>query len=72
MRGHVDRSAKRGEGALDVGIAEKADASRAAVAVNLRVGRDGRTTSVSGSDQDESLASAAFVTADPCSACDGS
>jgi hypothetical protein len=41
--------------------AEKADASRAAVAVNSRVGRHGRITSVSGSDQDESLGPAPYL-----------
>ena len=44
----------------EVSIAEKADASGAAVAVNSRVGRHGRTTSVSGSDQDESLGPAPY------------
>ena len=44
----------------EVSIAEKADASGAAVAVNSRVGRHGRTTSVSGSDQDEFLGPAPY------------
>jgi hypothetical protein len=50
-----------GRACRGVCFAEKADAGRAGVAVNSRVGRHGRTTSVSGSDQDESLGPAPYL-----------